>query len=180
MATHSSVLAWRIPGMGEPGGCHLWGHTESDTTEVTQQRRTLNGEHGRLKIAKMVTILCSHRSVTKSCSTLQPMDHSPCQAPLSSTISQSLHKFMSIESVMLSNHIILCCPLLLPSVFPSSRIFSSESALCIRQPKYWRFSFSNSPSNEYSVLISFKIDWFDLLAVQRTLLSLGRHCFHEP
>ena len=80
--------------------------------------------------------------------------------------------FMSIESVMPSNHLILCCPLLLPSFFPSIRAFSNESALRIRWPKYWCFSFSISPSNEYAGLISFKIDWFDLLAVQGTLQSL--------
>ena len=92
------------------------------------------------------------------------------QAPLSSTISWSLLKFISIESMILSNYLILCYPfLLLPSVFPSIRIFSSELALCIRSPNCWSFSFSISPSNEYSGLISFRIDWFDLLAVQRTL-----------
>ena len=83
---------------------------------------------------------------------------------------------MSIQLVMPSNHLILCCPLLaLPSTFPSVRVFSSESALCIRWPKYWSFSFSMSPSNEYSGLISFRIDWFDLLAVQGTLKSLLQH-----
>ena len=95
------------------------------------------------------------------------------QASLSITNSQSLLKFMSIESVMPSDHLILCHPLLLlPSIFPSIRIFSNNLALCIRWPKYWSFSFSISPSNEYSGLISFSIDWFDLLAVQRTLKSL--------
>ena len=90
-----------------------------------------------------------------------------CQASLSFTTSPSLLKFMSIESVMLSNHLILCCPLfLLPSIFPRTRIFFSESALQIRWPKYWSLSFSISPSNEYSGLISFRIDGFDLLAVQ--------------
>ena len=92
------------------------------------------------------------------------------QAPLSSTISWRLLKFMSIEPVMPSSHLILCHPLLLlPSIFPSIRVFSSESALCMRQPKYWSFSFSISPFNEYSGLISFRIDWFNLLAVRRTL-----------
>ena len=96
-----------------------------------------------------------------------------CQPSLSYTISQSLLKLMSIESVMLSNHFILCWPLyLLPSVFPSIRIFSNKSALHIRWAKYWSFSFTISLSNEYSRLISFKIDWFDLLAVQGTLKSL--------
>ena len=95
------------------------------------------------------------------------------QASRSFTISWSLLKLMSIESVMPSNHLILCCPLLLlPSIFPSNRVFSHESALCIKWPKYWSFSFSISPSNEYSGLISFRIDWFDLLAVQGTLKSL--------
>ena len=85
-------------------------------------------------------------------------------------------QLVSIESVMTSNHLILCCPLLLlPSVFPSIRIFSSESALCIRWPKSWSFSFSISPSNEYSGLISFRIDWLNLFAVQGTLKSLLQH-----
>ena len=91
------------------------------------------------------------------------------QASQSITNSWSLLKLMSIESVMPSNHLILCCPLLrLPSIFPSLRVFSSESAFCIRWPKYWSFSFSISPSNEYSGLISFRMDWLNLLAVQRT------------
>ena len=95
------------------------------------------------------------------------------QASLSLTIFQSLFKLVSIESMMPSNHLILCCLLLLlPSIFPSIRGFSNELALCIRWPKYWSFSFSISPSNEYSGLISFIIDWLDLLAVQGTLKSL--------
>ena len=94
------------------------------------------------------------------------------QASISLTISRSLPKFMSIELVIPSNHLILCCPLLLlPSIFSSIRVFSKESVLCIRWPKYWNFSFSISPSSEYSGLISFRIDWFDLLAVQGTLES---------
>ena len=98
------------------------------------------------------------------------------QVPLSFTISQSLLKLMSIESVMPSNHLILYCPLLLlPSIFPSIRVFSNESVLCIRWPKYWSFNFSISPSNDYSGLISFRIDWFDVLAVQGTLKSLLQH-----
>ena len=96
------------------------------------------------------------------------------QASLSITNSQSLLKFISIESVMPSNHLILCRPLLLlPSIFPSIRVFSKESVLCIRWPKFW--SFSISPSNEYSGLISFRMDWFDLLAVQGALKSLLQH-----
>ena len=87
----------------------------------------------------------------------------------------SLLKFMFIESVMPSNHLILCCLLLLPSIFPSTRVFSNELTLRIRCPKYWSFSFNISPSNEYSVLISFRMDWLDLLAVQETLKSLLQH-----
>ena len=98
------------------------------------------------------------------------------QASLSITNSQSLLKLMSIKSVMPSNHLILCHPLLLlPSIFPSIRVFSNESVLHIRWPKYWSFSFSINPSSEYSGLISFRIDWFDLLAVQGTLKSLLQH-----
>ena len=117
------------------------------------------------------------------------------QASLSFTISGSLFKVMSIESVMPSNHFILCCrftsclrsfpasgsfPMswslhLLPSIFPSLRVFSNELALCIRWPKYWSFSLSNSSSNEYSKLISFRVDWFDLVAVQETPKSLLQH-----
>ena len=97
------------------------------------------------------------------------------QASLSTNF-QSLPKLMSIELVMPSSHLILCHPLLLPpSIFPSIRVFSNKSVLCIRSPKHWSFSFSISPSNEYSGLISFRIDWMDLLAVQGTLRSLLQH-----
>ena len=96
------------------------------------------------------------------------------QASLSINNSRSLLKLMSIKLVMPSNHLILCHPLLLlPPIFPSIRVFSNESVLCIRWPKYWSFSFSISPSNEYSGLISFRMDWLDLLAVQGTLKSLS-------
>ena len=100
-----------------------------------------------------------------------------CRTPgLPVTNSRSLLKLMSIESVMPSNHLILCLPLLLlPSIFPSIRVFSNELVLCFRWPKYWSFSLSISPSNEYSGLISFRMDWLDLLAVQGTLKSLLRH-----
>ena len=94
------------------------------------------------------------------------------QASLSLTIAQSLLKLMSVELVIPSNHLILCCPLLLPSLFPNIRVFSKELALHIKWPKYWSFSFSIRLSNEYSGLISFRIDWIDLLAVQGTLKSL--------
>ena len=105
-------------------------------------------------------------------------DPTDCSTPvsLSFTISRSLLKLISIESVMPSNHLIFCCPLFfLPSVFPSIGVFSNDSVLHIRWPKYWSFSFSISPSNKYSGLISFRIDWFDLLAVQGTVKSLLQH-----
>ena len=102
-----------------------------------------------------------------------------CQASLSITNFQTLLKLMSTESVMSSNHLILCCPLLLPSIFPSIRVFSSESVLCIRWPNYWSFNFSISPSNEYSGLISFRMDWLDLLAVQGSLKTLLQHHFSK-
>ena len=115
-------------------------------------------------------------SVAPSCPTLCDPWTAACQASLSITNFRSLLKLMSIESVMPSNHLILCCPrLLLPSIFSSIRIFSNESVLRIRWPKYWSFSFSVSASNEYSGLISFRIDWFDLLAVQGTFKSLLQH-----
>ena len=99
-----------------------------------------------------------------------------CQASLSITNSQSLLKLMSIELVMPSNHLILCHPLfLLPSIFPRIRLYSNESVLHIRWPKCWSFSFSISPSSEYSGLISFRMDWLDLLAIQGTLKSLLQH-----
>ena len=97
------------------------------------------------------------------------------QVSLSVTISQGLLKLISVELMMPSNHLILCHPLLQPSIFPSIRVFSSESALHIRWPKYWSFSFSISPSNEYSGLISFVIDWLRVPAVQGTLKSLHHH-----
>ena len=97
------------------------------------------------------------------------------QASLSITISLSLLKLISIESVMPSNHLILCCSLLLPSIFPSIRVFSNESVLHITWPRYWSSSFSISPSNEHSGLISFRMDWLDLLAGQETLKSLLQH-----
>ena len=98
-----------------------------------------------------------------------------CQVSLSITNSRSLRKLMSIKSLMPSNHLILCHPLLLSSIIPRIRVLSKESVLHIRGPKYWSFSFSISPSNEYSGLISLRIDWLDLLAVQGTLRSLLQH-----
>ena len=126
-----------------------------------------------------MTISCSRIdccSVTQLCLIFTTSGAAACQAFWSFTISQSLLKFMSIELVMPSNHLVLCHPLLLlPLMFPSIKVFSNESALCIRWAKYWNFSFSISPSSEYSGLISFRMVWLDLLAVQGTLKSLLQH-----
>ena len=123
-------------------------------------------------IEKLLYCCCS---VAQLCLTVTPWTAGR-QASLSFTVSQSLLKLMSTESVMPFNNLVLCCPLLLlPSIFTNTRVFSSESALCIRWQKYWSFSFSISPSNEYSGLISFRIYWFDLLSVQGTLKSLLQH-----
>ena len=162
MATHSSVLAWRIPGTEEPGGLpSLWshrvGHDWSDLAQ--QQQHSVQFSSG----AQCVRLFATPWTAV-------------CQASLSITNSQSLLKLMSIELVMPSNHLILCCPLLLLlSIFPSIRVFSNESVLCIRWPEYWSFSFSISPFNEYSGLISFRMDCLDLFVVQGTLKSLLQH-----
>ena len=125
-----------------------------------------------LQIQQLTSVQFS-RSVVSDSATPWLAAH---EASLSITNSWSLLKLMSIESVMPSNHLILCCPLLLlPSILPSIRLFSNELALCIRWPKYWSFSFSISPSNEYSGLTSFRMAWMDLLAVQGTLKSLIQH-----
>ena len=123
----------------------------------------------------ILVLLCC--SVTQLCQSLATPWTAACQTPLSSTISQSLIRFMSIEPVMPSSHQILCpCLLLLPSIFLGIRIFSSESASSSHQvAKYWSFSFSSCPSNEYSGLIFFRIDWFDLFAIQGTLKTLVQH-----
>ena len=123
-------------------------------------------------LVQFSSVQFSHSDVSDSVTPWTPA----CQASLTFTISWSLLKLMSIESAMPSNHLILCHPLLLlPSIFPSIRIFSNELALHIRQPKYWSFSFLISLSNKYSGLISFRIDLFDLLAVQKPLKSLLQH-----
>ena len=121
-------------------------------------------------------LFCSNCSVAQPCPNFMIPWTAACQASLSITNSQSLVKLMSLELVMPSNQLILCHPLLLlPSIFPSIRVFSSESTLHMRWPKYWSFSFSISPSNEHAGLISFRKNWLDLLAVQGTLKSLLQH-----
>ena len=136
-------------------------------THVQETQRVLN----RINPRQNTTVQFS--LVAKSCPTLCDLMHWSTPAALPITNSWNLLKLMSIESVMPSNHLILCCPLLLPpSVFPCIRVFSNESVLRIRWPKYWTFSFSISSSNEYSGLISVRTDWLDLLSVQGTLKSL--------
>ena len=149
----------------------LW-HSEciSYTVKVTPGTWTKDGLKQRNSELNVVVQLLSHVQLFVT------LRRAARQASLSFTISWSLLKVMSIESVMPSNHLILCHPLLLLlSVFPSIRVFSSESVLCIRWPKYWSFNFSISLSNEYSESISFRMDWLDLLAVQGTLKSLPQH-----
>ncbi|XP_055264360.1 uncharacterized protein LOC129544631 [Moschus berezovskii] len=129
------------------------------------------------RVNYIIRLSIQFSSVAQSCLTLcEPMNCSTPGFPVHHQLLELTPKLTSIESVMPSSHLILCRPLLLPlSVFPSIRVFSNRSVLCIRWPKYWSFSFSNSPSNEYSGLISFRMDWLDLLAVQGTLKSLLQH-----
>ena len=134
------------------------------------QRQSCQECSKKNSVDQLIRQIC--QSVTQSCPALWNLMH--CSTSRSITNSRTL--LMSIKSVMLSNHLILCHPLLhLPPVFPSIRIFSNESVLCIRWPNYWSFGFSLSPSNEYSGLISFRIDWFELLVVQGALKSLLQH-----
>ena len=131
----------------------------------TQMKTTMRYHLTLVRISSVLSLSCVRHFVTAA-----------CQASLSITNSQSPPKLMSIESGLLSNHLILCCPLLLlPSIFPSISIFSNESALLITWPKYWSFSFNITPSNEYSGLISFRMDCLDLLGVQGTLKNLLQH-----
>ena len=177
-ATYSSILAWRIPGTKSMGSQRV-GHNWATFTSLQCTSMKTQG-WGRESQAEQVT--CTTRcqapkmcfdDVVQLLSSIQIFEIpwiATCQTPLSFTISWSLLKFMSNELVMPFNHLILGCSLLLlPSIFASIRVFSNEWALSIRWPKYWSFSFSNSPSIEYSGLISFRMDWLDLLAVQGTL-----------
>ena len=151
MVTHSSILAWWIP------------------LDRGAWRATVH------RVAKSQTWPTRFQSLSRVWLFATPWTAAG-QASLSITNSWSLLTLMSIESVMPSNHLILCLPLLLlPSIFPSIRVFSSESALCIKWPKYWSFSFNISPSNEHSRLISFRMGWLNLLTVQGSLKSLLQH-----
>ena len=141
--------------------------------QILLQRRYTNSEEAHEKMFNITNYSVQSLSSIQLFTTPWTAAH---QASLSLTNSQSFLKLMSIESVMPSNHLILCHPLLLPpSIFPSIRVFSNESVLHIRWPKYWSFSFSISPSNDYSGLISFRMDWLDLFAVQGTLKRLLQH-----
>ena len=169
MATHSSVLAWRIPGMGEPGGLpsmgsHRVGHDWSNLAAAAAGADNYVFPHNCCSVTHLCPTLCHL--------ILQYSRH-PCSSLL---FLLNLFRLISTELMMPSNHFILWQPPSLPaSVFPRIRIFSKEQALFIRWPKNWSFSFSISPSNVYSGLISFTIDCFDLLAVQGTLKSLLQH-----
>ena len=190
LSTHSSILACRIPWTEEL--CGSWGHKESDTTERLDDLTVYICQHLFIRSSLLIDIWFAFTlwlvwimmlwtsSSPLSCSVVSDYleSHGPqhCLASQSITISWSLLKLTSIESRMPSNHLILCHSLLLlPSILPSISVFSSKLALHPRWPKYWSFSFSISPSNEYSGLISFRIDWLDLLAVQGTLKSLLQH-----
>ena len=177
MAMYSSILAWKIPRTEEPGEVKSNLVAESWTwlSNYAHTHRTGGSSYKLSALTKAkgrerICHLCSFQF-----SSVQSLSHvwlfatpwtAACQASLSITNSRSLLKLMSIALVMPFNYLILCHPLFLPhSIFPSIRVFSNESVLHIRWPKYWSFSFSISPSNEYSGLISFRIDWFDLLAI---------------
>ena len=195
MATHSTVLTWRVPWTGEPGRLLVHGGCkELDMTERLSKKKNFpkldhflewichfyhQGKKKPSNCMEMLKILSVQYSSVQSLSRVRlfaPPWTAARQASLSITNSRSLPKLMSIELVMPSNHVILCHPLLLlPSIFPSIRVFSNESALHIRWPKYGSFSFSISPSNEHPGLISFRMDWLDLLAVQGTLKNLLQH-----
>ena len=175
MKTHSSILAWEMPWTEECGGLHSMGlqRVRHDWSNLACTQNVKQNERKRIQTWLLVlhafqfslVQLLSHVRLFETLWT------AACQASLSITNFWSLLKLMSIESVMPSNHLILCHSLLLlPSIFPTIRVFSNESALCIRWPKYWSFSFSISPSNQYSGLISFRMDWFDLLICSYSII----------
>ena len=195
MHAHHFSHVWLFdPKDGSPPGSSVHGILQARILEWVAMPSsrgiflTLGSNHRFLclLLCRWILYPLSHlRSSANWFCSFQPLSHvwlfvtpwtSAHQASLSNTNSQSLPKPMSIKLVMPSNHLILCHPLLLlPLIFPSIRVFCNESALCIRWPKYWSFSFNISPSNEHSGLISFRIDWLDLLAVQGTLKSLLQH-----
>ena len=162
MATHSSILAWEIPWTEETSKLQSIRSQESETIQRLNNNN-MTDQVSSVQSFSRVRLFVTQRTAAY-------------QASLSITNSWSLLKLMSIESVMRSNHLILCRSLLLPSsIFPSTRVFSNELVLRSRWPKYWSFSFNISPSNEYSGLIFFRMDWLDLLAVQGNLKSHLQH-----
>ena len=176
MATHTTILGWEIPWREEPGGLQFMGSQR--VRQGSQERLTLSlsvpSRHFvyTTNIQLFSSVQFSRLVVSDS---VTPWTAAR-QASLSITNSQSSLKLASIESVMPSSHLMLCHPLLLlPAILPSIRVFSNESILHMRWPKYWSFSFSISPSNEHPGLISFRMDWLDLLTVQGTLKSLLQH-----
>ena len=185
MATHFSILAWEIPWTEEPCGLQSMGSQRVGHNLATKQQIGCYTFSKKMADMYMWALLVAQMVKNLHISSVQSLSHvrlfptlwtAAHQASLSITTCRNLPKIMSIESVMPSNHPILGRPLfLLPSIFFSIRVFSNESVLCIRWPKYWSFSFNISPSNEHSGLISFRMDWLDLLAVQGTLKSLLQH-----
>ena len=155
-------------------GYSPWGQKESDTTEVTQHACTTFYNLKYDLLYQVIRVVVVHRLVAQLCPTLcDPMD---CNTPGFPVFHHLPELAQTHQLMMPSNHLVLCHPhFLLPSLFPSIRVFSNELALRIRWPNYWSFSFSISPSNEYSGLISFRIEWFYFLSVQRTLKSLLQH-----
>ena len=165
MAIHSSILAWKIPWTEEPGRLQSMGSQRVGHNWMTSLSLSIN----HLVLSLWIAIQFSSVQSLSHVRFLATPWTTACQASLSITNSQSSPKLMSIESVMPSNHLIFCRPLLLlPSIFPSTRVFSNESALPIRWPKYGSFSFNISHTNEHPGLSSFRMDCLDLLAVQRT------------
>ena len=163
MVTYFSILAWEIPWTDDPGRVQSMGLQKSWTQLVNLITTITTSRLQSVQLLSHVQLCVIPWTAAR-------------QASLSVTNSWSLLKLMSIELVMPFTCLILCCPLLLlPSIFPSIRVFSNESVLPIRWPKYWSFSFSISPSNEHPGLISFRMDWLDLLAVRGTLKSLLQH-----
>ena len=172
MATHSSILAWKMPWTEEPGRLQTIGLQRTRHDRATSLSLSILNRWYTTYVSHIVVVV---QFLSRVLLFVTPWT-AACQASLSFTISRSLLKLMFIKSVMPSNHLILCHPLLLlPSIFPSIKVFSNESVLHIRWPKYWSFSFNISPSNEYPGLISFRKDCLDLLAVQGTLKSLQHH-----
>ena len=173
IAIHSSIPAWRILWTEEPGGLQSVGLQRDGHDWVTNitTPKLIVFSHS-LSFENWIYLLFNCSVISDS---LRSHGLQPTRPPCPSLSLGVYSKLIAIESMMPPNHLILCHPLLLPSIFPSIRVFSNESALRIRWPKYWSFSFSICPSNEYSGLISFRIDWFDLLTVQGTLEGLLRH-----